>query len=80
MTSYPKNLHVIQNGADDIEEPEYEGDGIWTDRRLTRTVEIYADFVVILDAEGVGEDWDSIPNEDHTQYLQSRYIMTVLLK
>jgi hypothetical protein len=35
VTSYPKNLHIIQNGVDDIEETEYEGSSI---RRLMRTV------------------------------------------
>ena len=63
VTSYPKNLHVIQNGVDDVEESEYEGSSIWTDREINGNCEIYADFVVVLDAEGVGEDWDSIPNE-----------------
>ena len=72
VTSYPKNLHVIQNGADDIEEPEYEGDGIWTDREINENCEIYADFVVILDAEGVGEDWDSIPNEDRPYSISTK--------
>lgn len=63
VTSYPKNLHIIQNGVDDIEETEYEGSSIWTVREINENCEIYADFVVVLDAEGVGEDWDSIPNE-----------------
>lgn len=63
VTSYPKNLHIIQNGVDDIEETEYEGSSIRTVREINENCEIYADFVVVLDAEGVGEDWDSIPNE-----------------
>jgi len=64
VDSYPKTVHIVQNGKDTVT-PSEDGIGnIHVDWEVQGNCTIDADYVAEVDAQGIGDDWDAIPDED----------------
>ena len=65
VDSYPKTVHIVENGKDTVTPMDEYGIGnICVDWEVQGNCTIDADYVAEVDAQGVGEDWDAIPDED----------------
>lgn len=65
VDSYPKTVHIVESGKDTVTPMDEYGIGnIGVNWEVQGNCTIDADYVAEVDAQGVGEDWDAIPDED----------------
>lgn len=75
VTEYPKSLHVTMDGKDEVVLPDEWADCIYVnDKEINGNCVIDADFVAEMDASGIGDDLDAIPEEKRNYTIRANTV------